>query len=97
MSRSKSDQRWGARTREPARQQPRPTDCGSQTRAPTFSATRNPGAGEGFTDLAAAVKLRLRAALGLQALQRCSGLLNRRARGGTVATHQISDVERRLS
>ena len=27
---------------------------------------------------------------GLQALQRCSGLLNRRARGGTVATHQSS-------
>ena len=26
---------------------------------------------------------------GLQALQRCSGLLNRRARGGTVATHHF--------
>ena len=28
-------------------------------------------------------------ALGLQALQRCSGLLNRRARGSTVATHHF--------
>ncbi len=26
---------------------------------------------------------------GSQALQRCSGLLNRRARGGTVATHHF--------
>ena len=33
--------------------------------------------------------LRLRVALGLQALQRCSGLLNRRARGSTVATHHF--------
>ena len=31
-------------------------------------------------------------AFGLQALQRCSGLLNRRARGGTVATHHFADV-----
>jgi len=30
---------------------------------------------------------RLRVASGLQALQRCSGLLNRRARGSTVAAH----------
>ena len=29
---------------------------------------------------------------GLQALQRCSGLLNRRARGSTVATHHFADV-----
>src|SRR5438132_13761232 len=50
---------------------------------------RNPGAGQDFTDLAAAVQLRLRVAVGLQALQRCSGLLNRRARGSTVATHHF--------
>src|SRR5437879_9229186 len=31
-------------------------------------------------------------AFGLQALQRCSGLLNRRARGSTVATHHFADV-----
>ena len=30
--------------------------------------------------------------VGLQALQRCSGLLNRRARGSTVATHHFADV-----
>src|SRR5437016_13537781 len=54
-----------------------------------FPATRNPGAGQDFTDLAAAVQLRLRVAVGLQALQRCSGLLNRRARGSTVATHHF--------
>lgn len=52
-------------------------------------ATRNPGAGQDPTGLAAAVQLRLRVAIGLQALQRCSGLLNRRARGGTVATHHF--------
>ena len=55
-----------------------------------FPATRNPGAGQDFTGLAAAVQLRLRVAVGLQALQRCSGLLNRRARGSTVATHHPS-------
>ena len=33
-----------------------------------------------------------RVAFGLQALQRCSGLLNRRARGSTVATHHFADV-----
>src|SRR5438128_341813 len=54
-----------------------------------FPATRNPGAGQDFTGLAAAVQLRLRVAVGLQALQRCSGLLNRRARGSTVATHHF--------
>ena len=55
-----------------------------------FSISRdaNTGAGWGFTDPAAAVQLRLRVAVGLQALQRCSGFLNRRARGSTVATHQ---------
>ena len=52
-------------------------------------ATRNPGAGQDITGLAAAVQLRLRVAVGLQALQRCSGLLNRRARGSTVATHHF--------
>jgi hypothetical protein len=55
----------------------------------------NTGASEDFTGLAAAVQLRLRVAVpaddhqGLQALQRCSGLLNRRARGSTVATHHF--------
>ena len=52
----------------------------------------NTGAGQDITDLAAAVQLRLRVAVGLQALQRCSGLLNRRARGSTVATHHFADV-----
>ena len=55
----------------------------------TISRDANTGAGQGFTDLAAAVQLRLRVAVGLQALQRCSGLLNRRARGSTVATHHF--------
>ena len=50
---------------------------------------RNPGVGQDLTGLAAAVQLRLRVAIGLQALQRCSGLLNRRARGSTVATHHF--------
>ena len=36
----------------------------------------NTGAGQDFTGLAAAVQLRLRVAIGLQALQRCSGHLN---------------------
>src|SRR5437016_6771510 len=55
----------------------------------------NTGAGQDITGLAAAVQLRLRVAAlrtatkGLQALQRCSGLLNRRARGSTVATHHF--------
>ena len=31
---------------------------------------------------------------GLQALQRCSGLLNRRARGGTVAAHHLDYLAR---
>ena len=53
---------------------------------------RNPGVSQSFTDLAAVVQLRLRVAFGLQALQRCSGLLNRRARGSTVATHHFADV-----
>ncbi len=38
------------------------------------------------------VQLRLRVVSGLQALQRCSGLLNRRARGSTVATHHYASV-----
>jgi len=54
-----------------------------------ISRDANTGAGEDFTDLAAVVQLRLRVALGLQALQRCSRLLNRRARGSTVATHHF--------
>ncbi len=53
---------------------------------------RNPGVSEGFTDFAAVSRrrgIRLRVAIGLQALQRCSGRLNRRARGSTVATHHF--------
>src|SRR5512136_637046 len=61
----------------------------SHPRLRPFHATRNPGVSEGFTDFAAAVQLRLRVAIGLQALQRCSGLLNRRARGSTVATYHF--------
>ena len=57
-----------------------------------FSRDANTGVGQDFTDLAAVVQLRLRVALELQALQRCSGLLNRRARGSTVATHHFADV-----
>ena len=53
----------------------------------------NTGAGQDFTGLAAAVQLRLRVVNGLQALQRCSGLLNRRARGGTVAAHHFWNDE----
>ena len=40
-----------------------------------FNATRNPGAGEGFTDFAAAVQLRLRVEIGLQTLTVKSRLL----------------------
>lgn len=40
-----------------------------------FHATRNPGASQGFTDLAAAVRLRLRVAIGLQTLTVKSRLL----------------------
>jgi hypothetical protein len=54
-----------------------------------ISRDANTGAGQDFTGLAAAVQLRLRVAVGLQALQRCSGLLNCRARGSTVATHHF--------
>src|SRR6266576_3671563 len=50
----------------------------------------NTGVGQDFTGLVAAVQLRLRVASGLQALQRCSGLLNRRARGSTVATRHFT-------
>src|SRR2546429_237474 len=53
-----------------------------------FLATRT-GVSQDFTGLVAAVQLRLRVAFGLQALQRCSGLLSRRARGSTVATHHF--------
>ena len=58
----------------------------------SFSAMRNPGVDQNFTDLAAVVQLRLRVVFGLQALQRCSGLLSRRARGSTVATRHFADV-----
>ena len=50
-----------------------------------FPATRNPGAGQDFTDLAAAVQLRLRVAVGLQALQRCSGHFPELVAGAGVA------------
>jgi len=40
-----------------------------------FHATRNPGVGQDFTDLAAAVQLRLRVAIGLQTLTVKSRLL----------------------
>ena len=49
----------------------------------------NTGVSQDFTGLVGAVQLRLRVAFGLQALQRCSGLLNRTARGSTVATHHF--------
>src|ERR1019366_8892929 len=55
----------------------------------TSYATRTPVPARTITGLAAAVQLRLRVAIGLQALQRCSGLLNRGARGSTVATHHL--------
>ena len=58
----------------------------------TISRDAKTGVGQDFTGLVAAVQLRLRVAFGLQALQRCSGLLNRRARGSTVATHHFADV-----
>ena len=60
-----------------------------------FFCDANTGAGEDITGLAAVVQLRLRVAndyQGLQALQRCSGLLNRRARSITVATRHFADV-----
>ena len=57
----------------------------------------NTGAGQDFTGLGAAIQLRLRVAVGLQALQRCSGLFNRRARGSTVATHHFASVVKLLS
>src|SRR5437660_7636012 len=41
----------------------------------------NTGAGQDFTGLAAAVQLRLRVAVGLQALQRCSGLFKPQSTG----------------
>ena len=56
----------------------------------------NPGGGQDFTGLVVAVQLCLRVAFGLQALQRCSGLLNRRARGSTVAAHHFKGAEVRL-
>src|SRR5438445_7710594 len=63
----------------------------------SFSAMRNPGVDQNFTDLAPVVQLRLRVVFGLQALQRCSGLLSRRARGSTVATHHFASVVKLLS
>ena len=58
----------------------------------SISRDANTGVSQDFTGLDAAVQLRLRVAFGLQALQRCSGLLNRRARGSTVATHHFAYV-----
>ena len=63
--------------------------AGALPAALSISRDANTGAGQDVTGLAAAVQLRLRVAVGLQALQRCSGLLNRRARGSTVATHHF--------
>ena len=47
----------------------------SAVRAPVFHATRNPGAGQDFTGLAAVVQLRLRVAIGSQTLTVKSRLL----------------------
>ena len=63
--------------------------AGAIPAALTIYATRIPVPARTLTGLTAAVQLRLRVATGLQALQRCSGLLNRRARGSTVATHNF--------
>jgi hypothetical protein len=49
-----------------------------------FFRDANTGDSQDFTGLVAAVQLRHRVAFGLQALQRCSGPLNRRARGSTI-------------
>ena len=61
-------------------------DTGDCHSALLFHATRNPGASQGFTDLAAAVQLRLRVAIGLQTLTVKSRLLTGentvRIRGG---------------
>ena len=65
---------------------------GALPSCPSTFRDANTGASQDFTGLVAAVQLRLRVAFGLQALQRCSGLLNRRARGSTVATHHFADV-----
>jgi hypothetical protein len=62
--------------------------------APTNSRDANTGVRQDRTGLAAVVQLHLRVASGLQALQRCSGLLNRRARGSTVATHHFEGRKR---
>jgi len=59
----------------------------------TLSRDANPGGPQDFTGLVVVVQLRLRVAFGLQALQRCSGLLNRRARGSTVAAHQLLQLQ----
>ena len=56
---------------------------------PKENATRKPVPARTLTGLTAVVQLHLPVAIGLQALQRCSGLLNRRARGSTVATHHF--------
>ena len=70
--------------------QNRPDESGVQLQhGIPFFATRTPVPVRTLTGLAAVVQLHLRVAIGLQALQRCSGLLNRRARGSTVATHHF--------
>jgi hypothetical protein len=70
--------------------------AGALPAALTISRDANPGGGQDFTGLIVAVQLRRRVAFGLQALQRCSGLLNRRARGSTVAAHHFKGAEVRL-
>lgn len=63
--------------------------AGALPAALTISRGASAGDGQDFTGLASVVRLHARVAFGLQALQRCSGLLNRRARGSTVATHHF--------
>ncbi len=70
--------------------------AGALPAALTISRDTIAGASQDLTGLAEAVQLRPRVATGLQALQRCSGLLNRRARGGTVATHHFQYFHGRL-
>src|SRR5262249_15288811 len=64
----------------------------------SISRDANTGVSQDFTGLTAAVQLRLRVAVladghqGVQAFQRCSGLLKRKARGGTGAAPPFSHV-----
>src|SRR5688500_1893614 len=53
---------------------------------------RETGVTQDFTGLVAAAHRYLGVAFGLRTWHGCSGLLNRRARGSTVATHHFADV-----